>query len=72
MPIERRDSWFSPKSLEGEPCGSKPAGVEHCEWKGPSPGYCLFANSEVGRGPVGVRRWGLSSRVKRATAQIVR
>ena len=72
MPSERRDSWFSPKSLEGEPWGSKPSGVAHCDWNGPVKGYCLVANDEVGRGPPGVRRGGRSSCVERATAQIVR
>ena len=72
MPSERRDSWFSPKSLEGEPSWNEPSGVAHCNWKGPVKGYCLVANVEVGRGPRGVRRGGRSSCVKRATAQIVR
>jgi len=72
MPIEHGDSWFSPKSLEGEPRGSASGGVALCEWKGSHRDYCLFANDKVAGPPPGVRRWGISSKVKRATAQIVR
>jgi hypothetical protein len=72
MPSERRDSWFSPKLLEGEPLGNEPSAVERRPMEGPREGYCLLANSECGRGPRGVRPGGRSSRVERATAQIVR
>ncbi len=72
MPSEHRDSWFSPKLLEGEPLWNEPAGVERRCMEGPREGYCLYANSEVGRGPEGVRPGGRSSRVERETAQIVR
>ena len=47
-------------------------GVALCEWKGSVRDYCLFANDKVAGPHPGVRRWGISSRVKRATAQIVR
>jgi hypothetical protein len=53
MPIERGDSWFSPKSLEGEPLRYTPTGVALCEWKGSRRDYCLFANDKVGRGARG-------------------
>ncbi len=72
MPIEHGDSWFSPKSLEGEPWLIASCGVALCEWKGSRRDYCLFANDKVAGTQPGVRRWGISSRVERATAQIVR
>ena len=72
MPIEHGDSWFSPKSLEGEPLVIPVGGVGRCEWKGSIADYCLFANTEVADRHEGVRRWGISSIVERETAQTVR
>ena len=47
MPIERGDSWFSPKCIEVQPLGEQGlVEVERGMGKGPSAGYCVHANYE--------------------------
>ena len=56
IPNELGDSWFSPKSLKGEPPESRILEVEHCLDEGPVMGYRLQINSNANDLCPGVRR----------------
>src|SRR5579875_2345028 len=57
MPIEPRDSWFSPKSLEGEPRAAG-AGGRAPIGRGALPGYRPHSNSESPRRSAGSQTAG--------------
>src|SRR2546427_12620099 len=46
MPIERGDSWFSPKCIEVQPHGARLLEVERWMGSGPSAGYQPQPNCE--------------------------
>src|SRR6202043_2025727 len=46
MPIERGDSWFSPKCIEVQPPGVSIVEGEGCMGQGPGAGYQSQANCE--------------------------
>ena len=69
MPIERGDSWFSPKCIEVQPWYILLAEVEHCCCKGASP---LTERRQTPNAAISfprVRQWVLTFIVKRETTQ---
>jgi hypothetical protein len=68
MPIERGDSWFSPKCIEVQP-GEAPAGGRALLLCGGFTAYQATANSEYRSAAAGVRRAAQTLYVERETTQ---
>jgi hypothetical protein len=68
MPIERGDSWFSPKCIEVQP-GEVRIGGRALLLRGGFTAYQATANYECRSGAPGVRRRAPTSVVKRETTQ---